>query len=189
MKNVGLLGELQVEQKLVERGWHPVRLDTASMASNADLLAINREKRVAIQVKTTRGKGHSHADFLGFGYSTGYCREGKPIFNAKISPLIADIVVGVSYLESGSRFVVMPVGFAEKLCRHHCDYWSAVPTKGSGKRSISFPIYISLSSNRQAHREHHGRNSRNLLKFEDGWDILNAEPEQLRNPEAWELCR
>ena len=39
-KMVGRLGELLVEQQLIERGWHPVRLDTAQMASNADLLAI-----------------------------------------------------------------------------------------------------------------------------------------------------
>ena len=40
-KMVGRLGELLVEQQLIERGWHPVRLDTAQMASNADLLAID----------------------------------------------------------------------------------------------------------------------------------------------------
>ena len=51
-KNVGLLGELQVEQRLVEEGWHPVRLDTGRMASNADLLAVNRQHRVSIQVNT-----------------------------------------------------------------------------------------------------------------------------------------
>ncbi len=32
-RNVGLLGELQVEQRLVEMGWHPVRLDTGRMAA------------------------------------------------------------------------------------------------------------------------------------------------------------
>ena len=40
---VGLLGELEVELQLVLQGWHPVRLDTAQMASNADLLAVNKE--------------------------------------------------------------------------------------------------------------------------------------------------
>jgi hypothetical protein len=44
--NIGLLGELQEEQRLVERGWHPVRLDTGSMTSNADLLAVDRRRRV-----------------------------------------------------------------------------------------------------------------------------------------------
>ena len=65
---VGLLGELEVELMLVRQGWHPVRLDTGQMASNADLLAISREHRVCIQVKTTDSdKGHSHSQWLGFG--------------------------------------------------------------------------------------------------------------------------
>ena len=33
-KMVGRLGELLVEQQLLERGWRPVRLDTAQLASN-----------------------------------------------------------------------------------------------------------------------------------------------------------
>src|SRR5438046_401757 len=79
---VGLLGELEVELQHVRKGWHPVRLDTAQMASNADLLAVNKEKRVSIQVKTTETeKQHSHSQWLGFGYSTGYLRDKKPIFN------------------------------------------------------------------------------------------------------------
>lgn len=56
--NVGLLGELQVNQRLVEKGWHPVRLDTAQMA-------VNHRDRVLIQVKTTLGEDHSHTGHLG----------------------------------------------------------------------------------------------------------------------------
>lgn len=82
-KNVGLLGELQVEQRLVENAWHPVRLDTAQMASNADLLAIDRRQRVAIQVKTT---GASTS--LGFGYAAAYLSGGR-VFNGKESPASA----------------------------------------------------------------------------------------------------
>ena len=48
-KMVGRLGELLVEQQLLERGWHPVRLDTAQMASNADLLAIKEKCRVSFR--------------------------------------------------------------------------------------------------------------------------------------------
>ena len=32
---VGLLGELAVEMPIVQHGWHPVRLDTTQLASNA----------------------------------------------------------------------------------------------------------------------------------------------------------
>ena len=62
-KMVGRLGELLVEQQLLERGWHPVRLDTAQLlASKADLLAIKGKYRVSPQVKTTNAKSeHSHS--------------------------------------------------------------------------------------------------------------------------------
>ena len=119
-KMVGRLGELLVEQQLIERGWHPVRLDTAQMTSNADLLAIREKCRVSLQVKTTNiNLRHSHSQSLSFGYSTGYLRDphgSQPIFHSKPSLLVADVVVGVGY-ESPPRFVVMPVAFAEKLCR------------------------------------------------------------------------
>ncbi len=107
MVNVGLLGELQVETRLVEQGWHPVRLDTAQMAVNADLFAVKGRKRVALQVKSTKGTDHSHAGFLGFGYATAHLRDGTPIFNSKDSPLEADVIVGVHYIPGASRFVVM----------------------------------------------------------------------------------
>ncbi|MGD0521021.1 MAG: hypothetical protein ABSA48_07175 [Terracidiphilus sp.] len=171
---VGLLGELEVEMRLVQKGWHPVRLDTAQMASNADLLAVNRKLRVSIQVKTTDAfKQHSAsyngevAEWLQFGYSTGYLRNKKPVFNAKDSPLIADVIVAVSYHPKNSRFVVMPVAFAETLCCLHCDYWSRVQTKVGGKRSDTFPIYLPFVANRKAHAAHFDQVKRNVLKFED----------------------
>jgi hypothetical protein len=85
--------------QIVQQGWHPVRLDTAQMASNADLIAIKGKQRVSIQVKTTNaetqhGKGDA-AGWLSFGYATGYLRDKKPIFNSKNSPLIADVVIAV----------------------------------------------------------------------------------------------
>lgn len=186
---IGLLGELEVEMQLVAHKWHPVRLDTAQMASNADLLAVNRQHRVSIQVKTTDAfKKHSHRDCLGFGYSTGYLRDGKPVFNSKNSPLIADVVVGVSYYPQKSRFVVMPVAFAEALCRLHCDYHYSVPTKTErGKRSNSFPIYMCFMKARESHKQHHERIMRNLLKFEDAWGMLSESVSDLHDPKKWPL--
>lgn len=187
---VGLLGELEVEKRLVQKGWHPVRLDTAQMASNADLLAVNRENRISIQVKTTDShKQHSHSQWLGFGYSTGYLRDGKAIFNSKLSPLIADVVVGVSYHPDRSRFIVMPVAFAENLCRLHCDYWASVPTKQDTKRSKSFPIYLCFAADRGAHREHHEWVKQNLLVYEDAWHLLLESVEKLHDPQAWILSK
>ena len=189
-KMIGRLGELLVEQQLIERGWHPVRLDTAQMASNADLLAIREKCRVSLQVKTTNIKSrHSHSQSLSFGYSTGYLRDphgSQPIFNSKPSPLVADVVVGVGY-ESPPRFVVMPVAFAEKLCRQHCDYWYSVPKKDGTKRSPSFPIYLRFATEGSAHAQHNEEMKRNLSAFQDRWDLLSEPIERLHDETAWNL--
>ena len=185
---VGLLGELQVELQLVRNGWHPVRLDTAQMASNADLLAVNKQRRLAIQVKTTDADKQSRSQWLGFGYSTGYLHDKRSIFNGKVSPLIADIVIGVSYRHHETRFIVMPVAFAETLCRKHCDFWFSVPTRTEhGRRSVSFPIYLCFTAQRKTHTAHHERMKRNLLQFEDRWSVLSEPIEKLHDPSAWSL--
>lgn len=187
--NVGVIGELAVELRLAEMGWHPMRLDTRRAAANADLLAVNGKQRVSIQVKATKGSGHSHANDLGLGYTTDYVAGGS-FFNSKDGPLVADVVVGVSYEPGGSRFVVMPVAFAEKLCRFHCDYWRATPAKdgSDGKaRSSSFPVYLAFKKVRRTHVEHHSQLQRNLLEFEDRWDVLSEPVERLHDAKAWPL--
>ncbi len=187
---VGLLGELEVEMRLINKGWHPVRLDTAQMASNADLLAVSRQHRVSIQVKTTDARKQPGQLWLQFGYSTGYLRDKRTIFNAKNSPLIADVVVGVSYYPQKSRFVVMPVAFAESLCRLHCDYWSSVPTKTvKGKRSQNFPIYLCFVADRKTHAAHFDRVKRNVSKFEGAWDVLLEDIAKLHDAKRWPLLR
>ena len=95
----GTRGELLVEMQLIEHGWHPVRLDTAQMASNADLVAIKGVHRVSLQVKTANNATSKNpcSLSLAFGYyGTSYLHGSKPMFNSKPSPLVADIVVGVS---------------------------------------------------------------------------------------------
>jgi hypothetical protein len=182
--------------QIVQHGWHPVRLDTAQMASNADLLAVNHQRRVSIQVKTTNAQTQHtvalHRDaagWLSFGYATGYLRDGKRIFNSKNSPLVADVVIAVSFHPEKSRFVVMPIAFAEILCRRHCDYWSAVPTKAGKKRSQAFPIYLPFTANRQVHAEHYECIKRNVLKFENAWDVLSEDIATLHNPKKWPLFK
>lgn len=192
---IGLLGELQVEIELAKAGWHPVRLDTAQMASNADLLAINRRKRVAIQVKTTDfSKQTMNSEWLQFGYATGFLRDDKNIFNSKVSPIIADVIVGVGYRDGASRFVVLPVALAEKLCRLHARYWSRVPARKRatgklGKRSDSFPLYLCFTASRKTNSRHHDRIKRNVEKFEDAWSILKKSPEKLHDPKSWPLLK
>ena len=186
---LGLLGELEVELKLVEAGWHSIRLDTASMASNADLLAVNQQHRVLIQVKTTNGnKQGARSRSLGFGYAGRYLKDGESIFNSKQSPLIADVIVAVNYHAQGSRFVIMPVSFAEKLCRHHCDYWYDVPKKkGSGRRSPSFMISLCFEGGRRQHQLHHESIRRNLQVFVDRWDVLAEPIDKLHDSRYWPL--
>lgn len=185
---VGLLGELQVEQRLVTNGWHPVRLDTAQMASNADLLAINRHDRVSIQVKTTNaGKQHAHSHYLGFGYATGHLRDGSKVFNSKKSPLIADVVIGVSYSQERSRFVVLPVALAETLCVTHARYWYNVPLKSGGSRTTNFPLYLCFTASPAAHAEHHDQMKRNLAAFEDAWHLLHEPIAKLHDAKAWKI--
>lgn len=189
---IGLLGELAVEMQIVQHGWHPVRLDTAQMASNADLIAVNRHRRVSIQVKTTSAETQHNGDvagWLSFGYATGYLRDEKPIFNAKNSPLIADVVIAVSYHPQKAHFVIMPVAFAETLCRIHCDYWASVPTKTGSKRSLAFPIYLPFTVTRQVHVKHFDCIKRNVLKFENAWGVLSEDVGKLHDSKKWPLLR
>lgn len=187
---VGLLGELEVELRLAIECWHPVRLDTAQMASNADLLAVNRHRRIAIQVKTSdAAKQNTRSQWLQFGYSTAYLKDGDRVFNSKKSPLIADVVIAVNYRAEGSRFVVLPVAFAEKLCRHHCNYWSKVPKRTGEQRSHSFPIYLCFEAKPKAHVPHHARIRRNLLAFENAWNVLTEPIDKLHDLRAWKLKR
>jgi hypothetical protein len=191
----GLLGELEVELRLVKNGWHPVRLDTHQMASNADLIAVKKLKRVLIQVKTTDlAKQRAPSYWLFFGYSTGYLKNNTSFFNSKESPLVADIIIGAGYSENASTMVVLPVALAEKLCRFHADFWFNVParkreTGDMGKRSYSFPIYLPFSAERQTHPTHYDRLKRNLRKFEDAWEILSEPVNKLRDPRAWPLLK
>lgn len=177
---IGRLGEVLVEQQLLERGWHPVRLDTAQMASNADLMAINGPLRVSIQVRTTDTR---HKLF--FGRCDGCLKEEdpKPFYNSKLSPIIADIVVSVWYGEP-PVFVVMPVAFAENLGRAGCISWYNTPKKDGTRRSPGFPLYL----------KHHIAGTmtdrdRALMKYldeyQDRWDVLSEPIENLHDPKHW----
>ena len=186
---IGRLGEVLVEQQLLERGWHPVRLDTAQMASNADLVAIKRQSRVSIQVKTTDAKlrPHSHSDHFFFGHAKGYLLDKKPFFNSKTSPIIADIVVSVRYGDP-PLFVVMPVAFAEKLCRHACDSWFRVPKGDGTKRSPNFPIYLRYPADPPPTMPDRDQRIRqNLCAYQDRWDLLSEPIEHLHDETAWSV--
>jgi hypothetical protein len=193
VSDTGLIGELFVELRLAERGWHPVRLDRRRAALNVDLVAVRGTSRVAIQVKATSALDHSHRDHLQFGYSNDFLAGGT-VFNGKESPLKADVVVGVSHSPDDPRIVILPVAFAEALCGFHCRYWSSAPAKKRdtgeiGQRSKSFPLYLAFRSTptRGKHVAHAERLQRNLLAFEDKWEILEQSIERLHDPRAWPL--
>lgn len=189
-KEIGLLGELEVEKHLIINHWHPVRLNTSQVAANIDLLAIRDTNKVSIQIKTTNACGHSHANYMQFGNAGNHLTTGKSIFNSKDSPLKADIIIGVHYHPNKIRFVIMPVAFAEKLCQDHCKYWSKLETKKGTSRSNNMSIYLPFSTNiSKRHADHDERIKRNLSNFEDNWDILLQPIEGLHNPNKWPLLK
>ena len=189
-KLIGRLGELLVEKQLIEHGWHPVRLDAAQMASNADLVAIKGMHRVSLQVTTANNATSDNPSSLSlaFGYyGTSYLHGSKPMFNPKPSPLVADIVVGVSYGAS-PRFVVLPVALAEKLCREHFDYWYPVPKKDASQRSPSFPFHLRFPiATGHPHLAHLEMIMCNLLAFENRWDLFSQPPNRLHDEAEWSL--
>jgi hypothetical protein len=192
---VGLLGELEVEMQLAKNGWHPVRLDTAQMAANADLVAVRNLNRVSIQVKTTDlEKQRGASKWLYVGHSTAFLRDQRTFFNAKSSPLVADIVVGVLYKENASRFFCFPVAVAEKLAQVHAEFWYEIPAKKRatgqmGKRSQTFPVWLCVVPGRQSHEEHHERIMRNVLRFENNWHVLKEPIKRLHDLSAWPLLQ
>lgn len=187
-RKTGLLGELLVELKLVELGWHVARLNAQQVSVNTDLIAIKGDYRVSIQVKTTDGSGnHTHADSIHFGRASAYLRDGTPFFNTKIDPLTADVVVGVNYKPDGSRFIVLPVGLAETLCRKHADYWSSVAKRDGKRRADEFPIYMRLHVKKNPVVGHHDVVQRTLLAHENRWDLLTQPQKRLRDSAVWPL--
>jgi hypothetical protein len=189
--NIELMGELLVQTKLVEHGWHPLPLNTSQTACNADLIAVNGLRRVSIQVKTTDAinKPHSHSHSMFFGYAAGYLENGTPFFNSKESPPVADVIVAVNYAGAESRFVVLPVALAEKLCRSAADYWSSVRKRNGETRKPSFPIYLALKrvTTRSDHVAQDERVRRNLEAFENEWRVLCEPSDKLHDGDQWPM--
>jgi hypothetical protein len=148
-------------------------------------------KRIATRANLSPrgGKEHSHAHAIQLGYSTGYLTGGKSFFNSKESPLVADIVVAINCAGADSRFVVLPVAFAETLCRFAADYWDHVPKRNGEGRSTSFPIYLPLrrTTQAQAHVAQSERMQRNVLAFENAWHVLAEPIDKLHDAAQWPL--
>ena len=193
VKEIGQLGKSLLEKRLRKHGWRPKRIDREGEASNADIraLSLDGERRVYLkaQVSDANMKG-SHRDSICFGNAGEHLRQDKSIFNSKPDSFKADIVVGASYDHHDperSRFIVMPVAFAEKLCRFHCEYWYSLPKKDSTKRDPSFLMYLRFAGGSPKHAKHNEKIRRGLLYFKDRWEILSEQASRLHDESAWDL--
>ena len=73
------------------------------------------------------------------------------------------------------------------LACKHCDYWSKVRKKSGEIRSVSFPIYLRFAAAVGVHARHNKKMKRNLLAFEDRWDLLSEPIDHLHDKTAWSL--
>jgi len=102
---------------------------------------------------------------------------------------VADAIVAVNYAGVDSRFVVLPVAFAEALCRYAADYWFRVPKRSGEVRNTSFPIYLPFErvTRSEEHAAQNERIQRNLLAFENAWPILSDLADKLHDADHWPL--
>ena len=148
----GRLGELLVEVELVKRGFHVERLDGSSKAMNGDLIAVRRDTKAIIQVKTNTSQ--SNRGF--FGYATKYLTHGEPFFNAKPGPIVADFLVIVTNVNA-PIFHILGIEEAEDFARTQADRWFATPKRDGSARSASFPVSPVFSE---------------ISQFREKWEII-----------------
>ena len=192
-KGIGQLGKHLLEKRLRKHGWRPKRIDREGEASNADIraLSLDGERCVYLKVQVSNADVKNRGGSILFGNSGNYLLgRSKSIFNSRPSPVVADIVVGVSYdfddIES-SRFMVMPVAFAEKLCRFHCEYQARIPKRDGKKRDLDFLMYLRFRKARSNHLEHDEKIISSLLAFEGRWEMLSEPIDRLHDEEAWDF--
>ena len=133
------LGERIVSNELTYRSWLAVNTNSGEENSpNIDLIALKDEKRVTVQVKSTRAASHRGQYFF------GYYREEGAYFNTKKGPK-ADFVVAV-YVDSPADYtcLILPADEAERMCHQHGTHWIHVPKKNGERRSPNFPIYLDV---------------------------------------------
>lgn len=185
-KRMGPLAKPLVEKLLHEHGWETERLFESA---NADFRASRGEHRVSLKVKATNANS-SRRGSINFGNAKGYLCQDKSVFNSSLGSIKADVIVGVSYEEhdiKSSRFVIMPVGFAEKLCRFHCDYQSSLIKLDGQTRNLGFPMYLRFEKARSNHPEHDEKIISSLREFENKWEILSEPTSKLHDETAWDF--
>ena len=83
----------------------------------------------------------------------------------------------------GSRFVVLPVAFAEWVARSAVERWFAIPKLDGNKRSAGFDARIPFT--RQRKEASDLERLLQMLNHENRWDILDAPIEKLNDASAW----
>lgn len=191
-KEIGRLGKQLLEKRLRKHGWRPKRIDREREASNADIRALSLDgaRRVCLKAQVSDADIKNRGGSIFFGKSGNYLLGSRSIFNSKPGSVIADIVVGVSYdshdIES-SRFMVMPVAFAEKLCRFHCEYQAEILKRAGKKRNLDFLMFLRFEKARSNHPEHDEKIISSLQKFENKWEILSEPISKLHDETAWDF--
>ena len=191
-KEIGRLGKQLLEKRLRKHGWRPKRIDREREASNADIRALSLDgaRRVCLKAQVSDADIKNRGGSIFFGKSGNYLLGSRSIFNSKPGSVIADIVVGVSYdshdIES-SRFMVMPVAFAEKLCRFHCEYQAEILKRAGKKRNLDFLMFLRFEKARSNHPEHDEKIISSLQEFENKWEILSEPISKLHDETAWDF--
>jgi hypothetical protein len=184
--DVGLVGEIDVRRELAAEGWLTINTNTEKgNFPNVDLIAAKGTESRAIQVKTSDAEKGSHSHCLYLGRAQGWLTDQTPFFNSKPGPLQCSVVVLVHAHRSRSRFVVLPVGLAERLARASVEEWYRIPKLDGAQRSAGFDARLPFTRLLKNARPIHTRLQQTLLAFEDRWDVLGHPVRELESLEKW----
>lgn len=184
--DLGLVGEIDVRRELAAEGWLTINTNTEKgNFPNVDLIAAKGTEARAIQVKTTNGEKGSHTDCLYMGHAVNWLTKKTPFFNSKTGPLRCSVVVMVLAFRQRSRFVVLPVGLAERIARADVDAWYDVPKRDGSKRKEGFHARPQFTRLRKNSRPLAVLIQKTLLAFEDRWDVLDHSVSDLESLERW----
>lgn len=184
--DLGLVGEIDVRRELAAEGWLTINTNTEKgNFPNVDLIAAKGTEARAIQVKTTNGEEGSHTHCLYMGHAVNWLTKKTSFFNSKTGPLRCSVVVLVLAFRERSRFVVLPVGLAERIARAGVDAWYDVPKRDGSKRKEGFHARPQFTRLRKNASPQDALIQKTLLAFEDRWDVLDRPMSELESLEVW----
>lgn len=158
---VKAIGERVVANELTYRGWVAINANSGEEnAPNIDIIALNKNKRITIQVKSSTASSHKGHYFL------GYKKGDNAHFNTKYGP-IADYIIAV-YIFSPTNYtcLVLPVNEAERVCTIHNKHWMSKLKRDGNIRSENFPVYI-----KEDHAQEYGVS---IGEYIEAWHLLDG---------------